>query len=404
MVRQRALATLCLALGMTVLGACGQARPVEDGMATACDSCHGFPPALGAHVVHVNPAQQAFLGKQFGCKECHKNVQRVSDPDHIVRADGTPVPAPAEVRFDDPAALAAKVEPGVTPAGAPSFAATSGTCSNVYCHGATLKGQAGLTLNTAPRWDAPAGAQVVGCGSCHGIPPSDHPASILSATQCVQCHLGAIDAQGQPSPLLHIDGQVEVVASNTNACSACHGDRSASNVPPGDPRSAPPTDASGNASSPAVGAHQAHVAPGKFSAGIACAECHVVPATVLQAGHIDGQVTVVFGPISRANPTSPPYAPAPAPRYDFTARTCGTTYCHGSFSGGTPTNPGWDDPSGSVKCGDCHGLPPPATVHPATGQTDCSACHGAGYHVDFVNPANDTVNPTLHVNGRIDRQ
>src|SRR5690606_28376013 len=90
-----------------------------------------------------------------------------------------------------------------------------------------------------------------------------------------------------------------------------------------------------------VGAHQAHLrGAARLATPIACATCHLVPATTLAAGHID--------------------SPAPAEvaanvGWDRASATC-TTACHGT------TSPAWTS-TGEVSCGSCHGLPPSTAAH-----------------------------------------
>src|SRR6266496_1285077 len=376
MVTRRALEALSLTLAFAALGACGgKARPVAVVGETTCATCHGFPPAKDAHLVHANGGA---LDKQLACLECHKNVQRVNDVDHIVDVTGKPLPPPAVVRFDDPAALAAKTEPGSARADEPKFQPDR-TCSNVYCHGATLKGQT-QDLITAPSWGA-VGQNQAACGRCHAIPPADHPSG-LTALNCVRCHAPAIDAQGQLDPALHVNGEVNLVAANLGACSGCHGDRAAQNVPPGDPRSAPPLDVAGRTDSAAVGAHQAHLTGTRWrTSPIACNECHVVPSAVLDPGHVDDSVQIVFGALAKTQ-----VPPIPTPSYTFATHTCSNVYCHGGFgnSGRTTTTPDWTAGVNEANCGTCHSIPPPGPQHPPTGTADCGICHD-GYTISSVN-------------------
>jgi predicted CxxxxCH...CXXCH cytochrome family protein len=199
--------TACLTLALAALGACDKAQPIADRRPTDCATCHGFPPATGAHVVHV---EGGAFGKKFGCLHCHKDVHEVGEPDHILRADGRPVPPPAEVRFDDPGSLAAKTEPGVSRPAQPTYDRATATCSNIYCHGGTLKGPTPGVI-TSIGWNTRGTA---GCGTCHGIPPAGHLASITSSLQCAQCHAGGIDAQGNVSPTRHIDGTLDLSVGN----------------------------------------------------------------------------------------------------------------------------------------------------------------------------------------------
>ncbi|MFO0727552.1 MAG: CxxxxCH/CxxCH domain-containing protein [Myxococcota bacterium] len=179
--------------------------PLEGG----CRSCHGgqsnaAPPrsvdgmedtqsiGVGAHQSHV---LGAFLGRPVACSECHLVPTGVDDPGHI------DTPLPAEVIFG---ALASR-------AGAsPSWSREAGTCSNTYCHGATLNGGS----NPKPNWLVVNGSQA-SCGSCHGLPPpAPHPA----ATSCEACH-GPVAGPDRTiaMPLRHADGVLDVVDVNNGA-------------------------------------------------------------------------------------------------------------------------------------------------------------------------------------------
>jgi predicted CxxxxCH...CXXCH cytochrome family protein len=396
-------------------GAC-MARSTQVEALTAADSCsrcHGFPPATDAHAIHVSADDGASGGVPHAamqCLQCHKNVRTESEVDHIHRADGSFVPSPAEVRFDDGLSLASRTEAGASRSAGPSFDTSARTCSNVYCHGATLRGATSDVI-AAPAWDAPHGT--VSCGKCHGIPPTSHDPAITLAN-CTQCHGDAIDAAGVPNPDKHVNGTVDLAANVTSSCAACHGDHSAG-VAAGDPRSAPPSDAEGRQDGPAVGAHQAHVVAGALGPAVACSECHVVPSTIFAPGHFDGQVTVKFGPLASAGGVTP--------TYNATSQTCSNVYCHGKFPSNLPSKaaqappaPAWGAGAPAVACGSCHDMPPPlpthTTINVAMGcSTNSSsipalACHpgpsatSPGYTFDPTT-GTGTVDPKLHIDGKI---
>lgn len=240
------------------------------------------------------------------CAECHVVPASWDAPGHI---------GSVEVTFG---ALASK-----TPA---SFA--NGQCT-VYCHG-----------NARPAWDA---APVRGCDRCHGAPP---PPPHAPSPQCASCH---------PSGAAHVDGTLQV----GTACDSCHGKA-------GDP--APPNDLAGNQFTTAigVGAHQAHTkALSGISAPIACATCHLVPATTNAAGHIDtplpAEVNASLG-------------------WNRSTQTCASASCHG------PATPKWTEAGGAF-CGSCHGIPPATASHnPTMTLSTCGNCHPANFdkHVDGV--------------------
>ena len=70
----------------------------------------------------------------------------------------------------------------------PSYA--GGTCSGVYCHGATLG--AGGKVAT-PTWSG----GPLGCDACHAAPPPSHA---VTSTTCSACHPGTVKSDGTIDP------------------------------------------------------------------------------------------------------------------------------------------------------------------------------------------------------------
>ena len=274
---------------------------------TACTTCHADGPTTGAHGLHRGSAT---------CEDCHRVPASWDAPGHIVDDS-----APAEVTFG--ARAGTTIDPADR-AGPPAYAA--GQCTNVYCHGDALPFP---TASSQPRWDA---APIGGCNRCHGAPPPDHAQDV-----CATCH---------PASAPHIDGAIQV--GRTTGCSGCHGDATSP---------APPADRAGNTLTTAlgVGAHRAHLTvPTGLRGPIACATCHLVPATVGAAGHIDSAL---------------PAEVEASLGWDRDAQTCASAWCHG------PSRPRWTE-TGTVACGTCHGSPPAAAPHtPAMPLTQCASCH-----------------------------
>lgn len=146
-----------------------------------------------------------------------------------------------------------------------------------------------------------------------------------------------------------------------------------------------------------VGAHDAHL-HGNLSAPIGCAECHTVPRTVADPGHLEESPgDLRFGTLARTGGVSPTYVQP----------SCSAVYCHGNFSGGNPGNaPRWIGASGQAACGTCHAIPPRTGEHEehlgeSSGGTPitCNTCHGplvAATHVNGVrNVALPAWNPQL---------
>ena len=276
---------------------------------------------VGAHRQHLGGSD---WHRHLECASCHKVPEQIGDPGHILNADGTRDPLPAEVIFTGLGAGA-------------QWDHDTATCSSSYCHGDTLKnvdpntgaiaGGAGGAV-TKPIWTTVDGSQSA-CGSCHGLPP---PAPHPQNTDCGTCHPTMNPGQGMTIafPELHIDGIVEVVS--TRPCDSCHGSNG---------QSAPPKDAHGNTATtaPGVGAHAQHMtANSPWHAPIACNECHLVPASTTDLTHID-QIDEVF-----LDPTVLPPGGQPTggklliqgAAWSEAALTCTNTYCHG---GGMP----WHD-------------------------------------------------------------
>ncbi|MCX5741836.1 MAG: CxxxxCH/CxxCH domain-containing protein, partial [Proteobacteria bacterium] len=343
-----------------------------------CDTCHGSsgnaaPPkdttggtttnlrSVGAHRSHVDAST---WHAQVTCDQCHKVPTAVGSIGHVDTA------LPAEITFGNLAGNTATWN--------------GSTCSNAYCHGATLKSGTGPAGGTAtkPVWTTVDGSQSQ-CASCHGTPPPPpHP----SDADCGKCHDTMTAGGGLviTSPARHIDGNLDV---NTNqACNTCHGGATG-NAPPQDTLKNTATNTRG------VGAHQSHLAPSTlFFKPIACTDCHVVPATVNSLGHQDTPLPaeVKFSGRGGTSPT-------------WNGATCSNVYCHGatltsgtSGAGGTATSPLWSKVDGTqATCQSCHGFPPPAP-HPQS--SDCGTCHAdvqAGANTTFT----DT---TKHIDGSVD--
>jgi len=177
--------------------------------------------------------------------------------------------------------------------------------------------------------------------------------------------------------------------SPRDECTTCHG-----GLLPAPFEAAPPTSLAGDAepSARGTGAHQAHLLDNSYRV-IACADCHVVPASVDAPGHMDSDypAEVTFTGISRAFEAEP--------WFDFESGRCRDTFCHGgSFvghrpSGGLVTEPRWTSTeSATTACDGCHGMPPPEP-HPVT--ESCSDCH---HNIDADR---NFLRPDLHVDGKV---
>jgi predicted CxxxxCH...CXXCH cytochrome family protein len=409
---------------LLLAAACDRARPLagEPGStadaATACTTCHGdagrsepvpllqaAPPAdvngasPGAHQAHLHAGA---IAGPIACGECH-----------VVPSSAGHSNGKVEVTFG---ALATRN--GASPA------LTAGTCSGVYCHGATLGGGA-----TSFSWTG----GPLGCTSCHGHPPASHAPT---STDCSSCHPGTVKADGTIDVAggLHVNGTVDLAGGGAGGhpagwsdpaqhghaanrdlascrtchggdyaggstgvscnachggtawqanCTFCHGSRITAFTAADLPKAAPPLGTQGETlpADRAVGAHQAHLGS-TLSAAVACTECHAVPTDL---SHVDGAARVAFGTLARTGGVSP----------SWNGTSCSASYCHGSFPGGTTGAPVWTS-TAALGCGACHQPQSGSSsasysghhyLHVASRGVACANCHGAGYSATGVNAA-----------------
>lgn len=308
----------------------------------------------GTHTAHV--AATHALASAVACATCHVQPANALSPGHV---DG----GTAEVVFSGQAIQ------GTTTA---TWTRANATCSNTYCHGATLTGGTA----TSPVWTNATGTQRA-CNACHGAPP---PAPHSTSTACGSCHPGYTATTVNAA--IHINGVRDVTGMT---CTSCHGTAGGTATQAAPLLSAPPTGTKGEtlASTRAVGAHQAHLVNTRLrTAAIACTECHAVPAAT---SHSNSIVELAWGTLATKSGTV-------AATWNGTALTC-TNYCHGTgVSGGTTKSPTWTGGAAQASaCTSCHGAPPPA---PHSTSTACAGCH-TGYTAT-------TVNKATHMNGVVD--
>ncbi|MGO9837737.1 MAG: CxxxxCH/CxxCH domain c-type cytochrome [Polyangiaceae bacterium] len=322
----------------------------QPGGVLACPTCHGsgdkvYPPrdpcffpgdVGGAHAVHVESSPERTGG--VPCSTCHP-------------VPGTPVisglhgDGVVEVTFDS------TLVPGT-----PTYNPTTGACA-VYCHA-----QGGAKPNVT--WtEAPF---PVGCGDCHGSPPAGHYVG-----PCTGCHAEAnatgTALSGGP---LHLNGKIDL-GDGSGLCGACHG--------------------SGSSPWPSTGAHSGHQNP-TLTVPLDCANCHVVPSTILDPVHLDGTVHVTFSELATARGSSPVWDGA----------RCTNVACHGANLADPAAVPAWNDTSGmQAACGACHGIPP--SQHTASTSCDRSDCHGGEITLDESGaPHISASGKVLHVDGVIE--
>jgi len=262
------------------------------------------------------------------------------------------------------------------------------------------------------------GLSKVSCKTCHASYP--HPANWSGAhtsfikntnynlNSCKGCH-------GQDYGIKKINNSCltcHTKPGGPEACNTCHGNFS------GDATDlkmvAPPRGLKGetNATSPAVGAHQAHLPADKNLAGAACQQCHALPQTFAASGHIDAdsKADLSFSE-TLARLKTEGGSRVPNLVYSATNNTCAGSYCHGNWGllksqakdnafiyiadkmEGLNALPKWTD-SASAACGTCHGLPPAG--HQPHDLTRCFVCHAG-----VVDENGKIVDKTKHVNGKV---
>jgi predicted CxxxxCH...CXXCH cytochrome family protein len=368
--------------------------------AQSCVACHGgndnqtgAPPvglegetttdqlAVGAHTIHVTGGSQA---DAFDCSECHIVPDSLTAPDHI-GADEV-----AELTW------------GALAGPAAAWTRGSATCAGTYCHGNFAGGKSA----NEPVWT---GTNQAGCGSCHdvGSNPDElgwiHPYHINTAgLACGDCHASVVDMSWNiVNTALHVNGQTDLLTRDQATCDRCHGTGPEVCVQchggTDNQTGAPPVGLEGETTTDqlAVGAHTRHLEGGAQADAFDCSECHKVPSTLLEIGHLglDEIAELTYGPLAGAAST-----------WNRSTGICSNTYCHGNFAGGDKTNsPQWTGTS-QAGCGSCHdvGSSPSQlggnhAYHINSAGLACGDCHAS-----VVDMSLNIVNTALHVNGAVE--
>lgn len=370
---------------------------------TGCTSCHGsagssapapslswgLDPAkdrgVGVHRAHLSTT----LFVPLDCADCHVVPATWDAPGHL---------------FDDEAAKTSdrRAEVVFGPRAkqkgfAASYDAEQGTCK-VYCHS---PGTQNPGNNGEPSWTAPGTA---GCGSCHGVPHTGG----LGGSDCTTCHKAGLArcTPGAPpkageGPCLptagglgvrfadigaHGDGEAD--AGGGGSCWSCHGTEKSGG--------APGPDLAGKTaiSEVTVGLHELHLAASVIAGAVACEDCHKVPKTVDEAGHLDdgAPAEVVFSDLARGVTRGVDTKPT----WDRASATCTNVYCH-SLDGALVKTWRWTAKLPAIACDSCHGLPPAKLAsggsHPPG--ANCTGCHASAFN-------NGLLDTTKHINGKVD--
>ncbi len=169
---------------------------------------------VGAHTLHLTNIN--VMNASLVCTDCHGTV---------ALKDATHMNGVSNFNWS----VLAKTG-GLTP----SYNTSTGTCSNVYCHGAAMPGSDTSGNNKTPSWKTPfmpATLTPESCKSCHGFPPvnANHPVlaspTSFPTSDCSGCHpnisaTGTTYANIFVDKTLHING---VVNSTGGSCNGCHG-------------------------------------------------------------------------------------------------------------------------------------------------------------------------------------
>lgn len=345
----------------------------------SCNTCHGDPDSaapprdldgasattalgVGAHRAHVVASS---THRAFGCADCHLDVKRPEDEGHY-RARGVFQVDRATGRF-----LPAEVRLASAPGGTAKWDRAAATCTNSTCHAPNPADTAATKKD--PVWTQVGGGQL-GCGSCHGAPPSNHPPA---ATECGVCH-GASYGPTSVNAATHLDGQVDL-KGNGEGCDACH-------AGPAAPQFVDLLGRTADAGVRTVGAHDAHLKASKLRGPLTCNECHLVPSTLFAPGHVD---TASPAEVFPGGFTGIASGRVPMAVYDASNATC-ATYCHRNGDGpadmtaGLNQAPSWTGGPSQAVCGTCHGLPPldGTPAHQAATMTTCDTCHAGSVRAD----------------------
>lgn len=193
---------------------------IEPGGPENCMLCHGSksgninPPkalngntsieylGVGMHEFHLDTTKYS---KNVECSECHKLFNNVfSDSNHI----GNMPDGIADINFGSLAKTS--IGGGIFPV--PVWNRSSGSCSEVYCHGNFKNGN----RDAIAVWTDSASVK---CGTCHGDPNTGNPnpkpngtfvpphSSTFTINNCYLCHGSVISNLGKiTNKNLHVNG------------------------------------------------------------------------------------------------------------------------------------------------------------------------------------------------------
>lgn len=368
-----------------------------------CQDCHTIYPHDGGWMT-ITSAKFHGLWKLDSCKSCHGADFSGGTSQVGCRNCHTQYPHPAGWMITANAGFHGQI----------LSASQWKTDSCTACHGSDLAG----------------GISQVGCRNCHTTYPhltgwtttgsaNFHGKTVAGykweMDSCKTCH-GTDYAGGTSGISCALSGchvSRTGVAKTPEMCNTCHGDFLGE--PTDIPSWAPPRDLAGDISTTirGVGAHQGHLA-GLLGKTVKCQECHLVPATLYAAGHLDSNPPAeVALNDTLANLTTGGGTHTAHGVYNATTGSCATSYCHGNWvlRKATSPSPGmfidtvivgnafapkWTNGAADGACGTCHDIPPRGHLAVAVDITSCAACHG-----EVVDGTGKIINKSKHINGKI---
>lgn len=357
------------------------------GAGTACNDCHGFPPASGAHrdgITLLDPELHSItvsynvaVEDTSDCAACHTGADSYTYDPSVDQGNS--------LNHSNASGRKTILTSSV------GYNTTSLNCSGA-CHASTV---ADGTWNDADHLNCdachyyeaiPTSANNVGSGAVGG----SHNIHYNSATvtSCANCHAIPVDTAhvttGAGTDAARISGRaaatmdeaaVTVTALNTGS-DPDPGNATCDNIACHNPSngiySATWTVTTATCATchsdtdPDTGSHTAHMgAAGTFGINmIVCTSCHIDNGT--NTAHLDNAVDFQVG----------------VP-YNSVTTTCTTTSCHTDGAGSAVETPTWGTPS--ANCTICHADTPTSGAHAThlsgtygpTLATDCGTCHNA---------------------------
>ena len=359
--------------------------------------------AVGAHQRHLAGGT---LGGAIACAECHDVPTDLSHLDGTAAVAFGPAAARGTNPVWNGATCAASYCHGATLAGgrntAPSWTGGAAQVTCGSCHGVPPPAPHTTSSACDPCHSGYTATSVSASLHMNGTidRTSTHAAGWSAKDQhgysvnrgglssCKGCHGSALDGVGGTGPSCASCHSTAGFASWQSSCTFCHGNRTTGVA-------APPVDTQGGTATTnvSVGVHASHLGT-TLMAAPACTACHpdrTGSNVITDAAHVDGNglAEVAFGALARTGGAAATYT-----RTSATSASCSSVYCHGRFTGGVSSGVGatmsWTS-TAQVSCTSCHGAPPSTGQHSRHSGRSCGDCH-PGY-------TTSAVNRTTHLDG-----